>query len=118
MPRRGRGGACFGGMAVMIRPESTAPHSMVSETISAPTAPQPRGRPRPAHRHRRRLGQAGERGRDGGRILVTVVSMSRLPVVAHMSRAQWPSIPTARSCGCLHRGSNAQAVRKTGEEAR
>jgi hypothetical protein len=31
-----------------------------------------------------------------------------------MSRARWPSSPTARSCDCLHRGSNAQAVSKTG----
>ena len=54
------------------------------------------------------------RGRDGGRILVTVVSTSRLPVVVQMSRARWPSSPTARSCDCLHRGSNAQAVSKTG----
>jgi len=58
------------------------------------------------------------RGRDGGQILVTVVSTSRLPVVAEMSRARWPSSPTSRSCGCLHRGSNAQAVSKTGEAAR
>jgi hypothetical protein len=58
------------------------------------------------------------RGRDDGRILVTVVSTSRLPVVAEMSRARWPSSPSARSCGCLHRGSNAQAVSKTGEAAR
>ena len=49
---------------------------------------------------------------------MTVVSTSRLPVVAEMSRARWPSSPTARSCGCLHRGSNAQAVSKTGEAAR
>jgi hypothetical protein len=58
------------------------------------------------------------RGRDSGRILVTVVSTSRLPVVSEMSRARWPSSPTSRSCGCLHRGSNAQAVSKTGEAAR
>jgi hypothetical protein len=58
------------------------------------------------------------RGRDDGRILVTVVSTSRLPVVSEMSRARWPSSPTSRSCGCLHRGSNAQAVSKTGEAAR
>ena len=58
------------------------------------------------------------RGRDDGRILVTVVSTSRLLVVAEMSRARWPSSPSARSCRCLHRGSNAQAVSKTGEAAR
>ena len=58
------------------------------------------------------------RGRDDGRILVTVVSTSRLPVVSEMSRARWPSSPTACSCGCLHRGSNAQAVSKTGEAVR
>jgi len=48
---------------------------------------------------------------------VTVVSTSRLPIVAEMSRARWPSSPTARTCGCLHRGSNVQAVSKTGEAA-
>jgi hypothetical protein len=105
-------------MAPMTRTESTGPYSMVSGSSSAPTGPLPRGRPRPALRHRRRLGQAGERGRDGGLIIVTAVSTSRLPVVAQMSRARWPSSPTARSCGCLHRGSNAQAVSKTGEVAR
>ena len=56
--------------------------------------------------------------RDGGRIIVTELSMLCLPVVAEMSRARWPSSPTARSCGCLHRGSNAQAVSKTGKAAR
>ena len=66
----------------------------------------------------RRLGHAGERGRDGGRIILTMESTSRLPVVAEMSRARWPSSPTARSRGCLHRASNAQAVSKTGEAAR
>jgi hypothetical protein len=96
-------------MAPMTRTESTGPYSMASGPSSAPTGPLPRGRPRPAHRHRRRLGQAGERGRDGGRIIVTVVSTSRLPVVVQMSRARWPSSPTARSCDCLHRGSNAQS---------
>ncbi len=40
---------------------------------------------------------------------MTVVSTSRLPVVAQMSRARWPSSPTTRSCDCLHRGSNAQS---------
>ena len=58
------------------------------------------------------------RRRAGGRILVTVVSTSRLPVVSEMSKARWPSSPTSRICGCLHRGSNAQAVSKTGEAAR
>ncbi len=58
------------------------------------------------------------RGRAGGRILVTVMLTSRLLVVTEMSRARWPSSPTSRSCGCLHRGSNAQAVSKTGEAAR
>ena len=48
---------------------------------------------------------------------MTVVSTSRLPVVAEMSRARWPSSPTSCSCGCLHKGSNAQAVSKTGEAA-
>ena len=108
-------------VAQMTRPEPTALHLMVSGTSSAPTGPQPRGRPRPAHRHTqasRRLGQAGERGRDGSWIIMTVESTSRLPVVAEMSRVRWPLSPTARSCGCLHRGSNAQAVSKTGEAAR
>ena len=97
-------------VAQMTRPEPTALHLMVSGTSSAPTGPQPRGRPRPAHRHTqasRRLGQAGERGRDGSWIIMTVESTSRLPVVAEMSRVRWPLSPTARSCGCLHRGSNA-----------
>jgi len=112
-------------MAPMTRTESTGPFLMVSGSSSAPTGPQPRGRPRPAHRnsfHRHRLRAAWQcgraRGRDDGRILVTVVSTSRLPVVAEMSRARWPSSPSARSCSCLHRGSNAQAVSKTGEAAR
>ena len=109
--------------APMTRPESTGPLSIVSRSSSAPTGPQPRGRPRPAHRHMHRLraalGPSGRAcGRDDGWILVTVVSTSRLPVVAEMSRARWPSSPTSRSCGCLHRGSNAQAVSKTGEAAR
>ena len=110
-------------MAPMTRPESTGQYSIVSGSSSAPTGPQPRGRPRPAHRHMHRLraalGPSGRAcGRDDGWILVTVVSTSRLPVVAEMSRARWPSSPTSRSCGCLHRGSNAQAVSKTGEAAR
>ena len=49
---------------------------------------------------------------------MTVVSTSRLPVVAEMSRARWPSCPTVRSRGCLHRASNAQTVSKTGVAAR
>ena len=112
-------------MAPMTRTESTGPLLMVSGSSSAPTGPQPRGRPRPAHRnsfHRHRLRAAWQcgraRGRDDGRILVTVVSTSRLPVVAEMLRARWPSSPTSCSCGCLHKGSNAQAVSKTGEAAR
>jgi len=106
--------------APMTRTESTGPYSMVSGSGSAPTGPQPRGRPRPDHRHRLRAAwpSGRARGRDSGRILVTVVSTSRLPVVSEMSRARWPSSPTSRSCGCLHRGSNAQAVSKTGEAAR
>ena len=56
--------------------------------------------------------------RDGGRIIVTELSMLCLPVVAEMSRARWPSSPSARSCGCLHRESNAKAVSKTGVAAR
>jgi hypothetical protein len=96
-------------MAPMTRTESTGPLLMASGSSSAPTGPQPRGRPRPDHRnsfHRHRLRAAWPcgraRGRDDGRILVTVVSTSRLPVVAEMSRARWPSSPSARSCGCLH----------------
>jgi hypothetical protein len=49
-------------MAPMTGMESTGPYSMVSGSSSAPTGPQPRGRPRPAHRlhrlhrlHRHRL---------------------------------------------------------------
>ena len=63
---------------------------------SAPTGPQSRGPPRPAncrhrlHRHRLRA------VRDGGRIIVTVLSTLRLPVVAEMSRARWPSSRRAR----------------------
>jgi hypothetical protein len=113
-------------MAPMTRPESAGPHSMVSGSGSAPTGPQPGGRPRPAHRlhrfHSHRLRAAWPSGRargcDDGRILVTVVSTSRLPIVTEMSRARWPSSPTSRICGCLHQGSNAQAVSKTGEAAR
>jgi hypothetical protein len=42
-------------MAVIIRPEPSALHSMVSGSSSAPTGPQSRGRPRPAHKHRLRV---------------------------------------------------------------
>jgi len=38
-------------MAPMTRTESTGPYSMVSGSSSAPTGPQPRGRPCPAHRN-------------------------------------------------------------------
>ena len=97
-------------MAPINRPEPTALHSIVSGSSSAPTGPQPRGQPLPAH-YRHRLHRHRLRaGRDGGRIIVTELSTLRLPVVAEMSRARWPSSPTARSCGCLHRGSNAQVV--------
>jgi hypothetical protein len=65
----------------------------------------------------RRLGHARERGRDT-RPDHLVLWSSRLPFVAEISTARWPSSPTARSCGCLHRGSNAQAVSKTGVAAR
>jgi hypothetical protein len=123
--RGGRGGACCGGHgaddqdgvdgAVLdgerveqcadgaAASRKTAPSSQ--EQLSQAQAPPPG----PCGRARRRA---------GGRILVTVVSTSRLPVVTEMSRARWPSSPTSRSCGCLHRGSNAQAVSKTGEAAR
>jgi hypothetical protein len=109
-------------MAPMTRTESTGPFLMVSGSSTV------RRRGRSLEDDRARLtgtgtgfapGPSGRaRGRDDGRILVTVVSTSRLPVVAEMSRARWPSSPSARSCGCLHRGSNAQAVSKTGEAAR
>jgi hypothetical protein len=124
--RGGRGGACCGDHGADDQ-DGVDGAVLDGERVehSAPTGPQPRGRPRPAHRnsfHRHRLCAAWQcgraRGRDDGRILVTVVSTSRLPVVAEMSRARWPSSPSARSCGCLHRGSNAQAVSKTGEAAR
>jgi hypothetical protein len=110
-------------MAVMIRPEPTVLHSMVSGTRSASTGRRSleddRAAPgSQARRLRAAHGQAGERGRDGSWIIMTVESTSHLPVVAEMSRVRWPSSPTARSCGCLHRGSNAQAVSKTGEAAR
>ena len=109
----GSGPVEAGGASVMApinRPEPTALHSIVSGSSSVPTGPQPRGQPRPAH-YRHRLHRHRLRaGRDGGRIIVTELSTLRLPVVAEMSRAQWPSSPTARSCGCLHRGSNAQVV--------
>ena len=109
-------------MAPMTRTESTGPFLMVSGSSTV------RRRGRSLEEDRARLtgtgtgfapGPSGRaRGRDDGRILVTVVSTSRLPVVAEMSRARWPSSPSARSCSCLHRGSNAQAVSKTGEAAR
>jgi hypothetical protein len=114
--RGGRGGACCGchgaddqdgvdgavldGERVEQCAERAAPSRTTAPGSQAQAPPGPSGR---------------ARGRDGGRIIVTVVSRSRLPVMAQMSRARWPSSPTARSCGCLHRGSNAQAVSKTGE---
>jgi len=102
-------------MAPMIRPETTVLHLMVSGSSSAPTGPQLRGRPRPAHYRHRFTGTGfAPRVTAAGHVLSTL----RLPVVAEMSRARMPSSPTARSCGCLHRGSNAQAVSKTGEAAR
>ena len=130
MPRRGRGGACCCGRGADDQDgvdASTGPDSMVSESSSASTAPLS------LEDARARLtgctgftgtgfappGTSGRaHGRTGCRILVTVVSTSRLPVVAKLSRARWPSSPTARNCGCLHRGSNAQAVSKIGEAAR
>ena len=108
-------------MAPMTRTESTGPYSMASGPSSAPTGPLPRGRPRPAHRHRRRLGQAGERGRDGGRIIVTVVSTSRLPVVAEMSRgrgrASRRARPHAAAAACAGVATRKPSG-KTGEAAR
>ena len=103
-------------IAPMTKTELTGPYSMVSGSSSASMGPHPRGRPRPVHRLHRKKGFAPPGpsgtadGRVGGRILVTVVPTSLLPVVAEMSRLQLPSSPAARSCGCLHRGSNAQAV--------
>ena len=110
-------------MAPMTRPESTGPLLMVSERVeqcadgAAPSrTTAPGSQASQAQAPRRPSGRA--RGRDGGRILVTAVSTLRLPVVAEMLRARWPSSPTSCSCGCLHKGSNAQAVSKTGEAAR
>ena len=126
MSRRGRGGACCGGHGG--NDQAGADGSALDgerDEQCVDGAPQPRGRPRRARltgftgsQASRRLGQAGERGRDGSRIIMTVESTSRLPAVAEMSRVRWPSSPTASSCGCLHRGSNAQAVSKTCEAAR
>ena len=119
MPRRGRGGArcgCHGaddqagadGAALDCeRVEQCADGAAASRT-TAPGALQAQA----SQAHRLRAGL------DGGRIMVTKLSTLRLPVVAEMSRARWLSSPTARSCGCLHRGSNAQAVSKAGEAAR
>ena len=125
--RRGNAMVC---MAPMTRTESTGPFLMVSGSSTV------RRRGRRLEDDRAQLtgftgftgftdtgsappGPCGRaRGRDDGRILVTVVSTLRLPVVAEMSRARWPSSPSARSCGCLHRGSNGKAVSKTGEAAR
>ena len=110
-------------IAPMTKTELTGPYSMVSGSSSASMGPHPRGRPRPVHRLHRKKGFAPPGpsgtadGRVGGRILVTVVPTSLLPVVAEMSRLQLPSSPAARSCGCLHRGSSTQAVSKTGEAA-
>jgi hypothetical protein len=121
--RGGRGGACCGdhgaddqdgvdGAALDgERVEQCADGAAASRT----TAPGSEAQEQAS----RRLGHGCRaRGRDGGWILVTVVSTVCLPVVAEMSRARWPSSPSARSCSCLHRGSNAQAVSKTGEAAR
>jgi hypothetical protein len=65
-------------MAVMIRPKPTVLHSMVSGTSSAPTGcrslEDDRARLKGSQASRR-LGRAGERGRDGGWI-ITVESTS------------------------------------------
>ena len=107
--------------AVMVRPEPTALHSMVSGSSSAPTGPQPRGRPRPAHRHMHRLraalGPSGRAcGRDDGWILVTVVSTSRLPVVAEMSRA--PDLSQLRLPAPGEQRASRQQNRRGGAFAR
>ena len=85
MPRRGRSGVLLvvAVMAVIIRLEPTALHSMASGSRSAPTGPQPRGRSRPAHW--RRLSAAWVKRERAGLMgaadhLVTVVSTSRLPI--------------------------------------
>ena len=94
-----------------IRARRSTPRSTSSPTSSQPkdTNPPSAGVPSsPAGRQA--CGPA--RGRAGGRILVTVVSKSRLPVVAEMSMARWPSSPTARSCGCLHRGATRKPSAK------
>ena len=118
MPRRGRGGACCGGHGGngQAGADGAALDGERVEQCADGAAASRTTAPGSQAKASRRLG--GERGRDGGRIFVTVVSTSRLPVVVEMLRARWPSCPTARSCGCLHRGSNAQAVSKTGEAAR
>jgi hypothetical protein len=56
-------------------------------------------------------------GRDDGRILVTVVSTSRLPVVAEMSRARRPSSPTAQ-VRLPTPGKQRASRQKTSEAAR
>jgi hypothetical protein len=61
--------------------------------------------------------QTSRRLAEPAGVLVPVVSTSRLVLVAEMSRARWPSSPTSRICGCLYRGSNAQAVSKQARRA-
>ena len=117
MPRRSRGCACCGshdaddqaGADGAALDGERVEQCVDGAAASRTTAPGSQAQASQSQASRRR-GHAGERGGDCGRILVTVVSTSRLLVVAGMSRARWP-----RSCGCLHRGSHAQAVNKTSE---
>jgi hypothetical protein len=86
--RGGRGGACCGfhgaddqdGVEGAVLDGERAKQCADGAAPSRTTAPGSQAQASQAQASRR-LGQAGERWRDGGRIIVTVVSTSRLPVV-------------------------------------
>ena len=86
MPRRGSGGACCGGhgiddhagadgAALDGERDKQCADGVAASRTTAPGSLQ-------VHRHRLRA------ARDGGRIIMTVESTSRLPVVAEMSRVR------------------------------
>ena len=127
MPRRGRGGACCGGQGADDkdgvdgaaldgeRVEQRADGAAASRTSTPGSQAQvsQAQRPRAAWAMRESAGvTAAGSSCDRG---VDVAPTGR---GGDVERVRWPSSPTARSCGCLRRGRNSQAVRKTGAAAR
>ena len=99
MPRRGRGGACCGGHGGngQAGADGAALDGERVEQCADGAAASRTTAPGSQAKASRRLGQAGERGRDGGRILATLVSILRLPVVAEMLRVRAVAVVPGRS---------------------